>query len=153
MATYATDYIIAEGDMDIINFKMPAGQSAVEYVQALWGTALRCRPVYDKYRLKETFSEVLRQKMSQSCCTKNSLLPYNKLHVEHCPFATHRREVQTRIRTVSTRMDKTRSLHAPKIINVYSTSSLESLTACVSDGTLTPQQLLGTSELLVVVSS
>lgn len=35
LATYATEDIIAEADMDIINFKRPAGQSIVEYAQAL----------------------------------------------------------------------------------------------------------------------
>lgn len=46
---YATDDIITEDDIDIMNSKQPADQSAVEYVQALWTKALCCRPVYGKY--------------------------------------------------------------------------------------------------------
>lgn len=40
--TYAAGDIIAEADMDIMNFTQPTGQSTVEYGQALLTNALRC---------------------------------------------------------------------------------------------------------------
>lgn len=48
LATNATDNVIAEDDLEIMNFRQPAGLSAVEYVQALWTEALRCGLVYDE---------------------------------------------------------------------------------------------------------
>lgn len=46
LATYATDDINAETDMDIMNFMQLAGQSAFEYGQAFWTKALRHGHVY-----------------------------------------------------------------------------------------------------------
>lgn len=66
LATYETHYKIVDNDMDIMNFKHPNGQSALEYKQALWTKDLLCRPVYDDtYRFKATFSEGLRQSIRQ----------------------------------------------------------------------------------------
>lgn len=44
LGTYATDDIIADADMNIMSFKQPTGQDAVEYTQALWREALCCDP-------------------------------------------------------------------------------------------------------------
>lgn len=41
LATYSTDDILAEVDIDIMSIKQLAGQSAVEYSPALWMKALR----------------------------------------------------------------------------------------------------------------
>lgn len=61
LPTYAADVIIAEADLNIVNLKQPAGQSAVEYVQAVWKEALCCGPVYKEYRLKGKFIEGLKR--------------------------------------------------------------------------------------------
>lgn len=66
LATCVTDDIIAEDNMDIVNFKQPVGQSAVEYPQALWTEALRGGPVFDEYHLKAEFIKGLKHSIWQS---------------------------------------------------------------------------------------
>lgn len=65
LVMYANKYIIAQADMDIMNFKHPAGKSAVQYGQALWMEGLRWRDVYDDYRQNVTFFEGTRKPIRQ----------------------------------------------------------------------------------------
>lgn len=60
-AAYATDNIIADADMDIMNFMQPAGQSTVEYAQALGTNVLHGVPFCNYYRLEGTFIEWVRK--------------------------------------------------------------------------------------------
>lgn len=66
LATYASDKIIADASMNTMNFKQPAKQSALEYVQELWMKAVRCEPVYNGYCLKEISVEGLKKSIRQS---------------------------------------------------------------------------------------
>lgn len=59
--TYKTDHITAVYDMVIMGFNHPPGHRAVEYVHTFWTKALRCRPVYNEYRLKNPFIEEVKQ--------------------------------------------------------------------------------------------
>lgn len=62
---WTTGDIIVEADRNIMNFKQPTDQGALEYTQALWTKAIRRGPVYDEYRLKGTFIEELRESIRQ----------------------------------------------------------------------------------------
>lgn len=55
LATYGTDDIIAEAEMDMMNVNERDGWSTVKYAQALSTNALRCSPIYDEHPLKDTF--------------------------------------------------------------------------------------------------
>lgn len=66
LATYVANNGTPEDDMDFMNFKQTAGQSADEYVQALCPEALHCRSIYNKYYLEGTFNEGLKQPIRQS---------------------------------------------------------------------------------------
>lgn len=47
-AVYATDDIIVEADMEIMNIKQPVSQSAFQDRQALWSKTLHCKPIYNE---------------------------------------------------------------------------------------------------------
>lgn len=82
MATYATDEIVAEADMNFTDSRKPAGQTAVENVQVLQPKALLFWPVYDEYGVKGTFIEGLRASIWQrvwSYWTKIKLRSLQKL--------------------------------------------------------------------------
>lgn len=44
LATFATDDIVTEADVDIRNLKQPAAPSPIPFAPALWRKALCCRP-------------------------------------------------------------------------------------------------------------
>lgn len=75
LAAYTTCDITVVADRDIINFKQPTGQSAVEFAKALWTRALCCSLIYQKYLLEGTFIEGLRQSVQPSV---QSYRPKNK---------------------------------------------------------------------------
>lgn len=54
LATYANKDIIAEDNMEFMNFKKSTGQKKVTG-QAFWTKALCCIPIYDEYGVKGTF--------------------------------------------------------------------------------------------------
>lgn len=65
-----------------MNFQQPTGQSTVEYLQAPGTEALRCRLVYNKYHLKGTNIEGLRESIRRSTLSfwaKNKLASLQEL--------------------------------------------------------------------------
>lgn len=57
---------LADTYVDMMNFKQPTNQSAMEYTQTLRTRPLRCIRVYGKYRLKGKIIEGLRQSIQES---------------------------------------------------------------------------------------
>lgn len=67
LMTYATENIIPEADVKLVKIRPLGNQNTMQYVQALWMEALRCRTAYDVYRLHKTFYRAFATIHSRKC--------------------------------------------------------------------------------------
>lgn len=132
-----------------MNFKRPAGRSAVKYAQALWKKALRCGLVCDEYSLKGTFIEGPRQSPRQSVrnywekdkstllqnLARNALSRANLQSGNETPESGQSRALQT----------NTGNRNAHNIMVVYSALMFESMFYGFNEGTFTAHKLLAIS--------
>lgn len=145
LARYATNHIIVEADMEIMNFKQPTCQSAVKYAQELWMKALHYGPLSDEFHPKGTFGEALEKaigKYVRSNWPKNrsALLREHACHAPalenlQCGSPTPKSGLINPLLTNSFRRN------ACSIVNFESESSFETWVDWVNHGTLMQQQL------------
>lgn len=130
-------------DMDIMNFKKPAGQTAMECAQALWAKALRCRPVYGRYLLMGTFIEGFKfsiRQRAQGYFANNRSGSLQELARPHCSLQSTVGQRNARISTVKIRTDnRAHNCTSSNIMNVESASNFESLRLCKRRKTSTSQ--------------
>lgn len=108
-AKYPTDSIITEVYIRIMNFEPAAGQSAVEYAQALWAKAVCCMQIYNKSLLKEPFFKEQTSRSDKAFEGTGLRTRQNRYKVSLSQTVTQHPvcvQANARIRTFNTRTDK-----------------------------------------------